>query len=108
MRSVLENAIGEQRDMTELRAVLRRQLPLLGKRYGVASLGLFGSHVRREAGRESDLDLLVRFHQTPGLIRCIELEDYLSDLLGIRVHLVMAEALKPSIGRRVLSEVEPV
>ncbi len=43
-----------------------------------------------------------------GLLRFIELENYLSDLLGIRVDLVMAEALKPHIGQRVLQEVLPV
>ena len=100
--------MGEQRGIVEFRAVLRQQLPLLGKRYSVASLGLFGSHVRHQAGPGSDLDLLVRFHQTPGLIRFIELENYLSDLLGVRVDLVMPEALKPNIGQRVLAEVEPI
>lgn len=100
--------MGEQRSIAELRDVLRQQLPLLGERYGVASLGLFGSYVRRQASPGSDLDLLVRFHHTPGLIRFIELENYLSDLLGIRVDLVMAEALKPAIGRRVPAEVEPI
>jgi len=92
----------------ELRDVLRQQLPLLEQRYGVASPGLFGSYVRRETGPKSDLDVLVRFHRTPGLIRFIELENYLSDLLGVRVDLVMAEALKPGIGQRVLAEVEPI
>lgn len=100
--------MGEQRGIAELRDALRQQLPLLGERYGVASLGLFGSYVRRQAGPGSDLDLLVRFHQTPGLIRFIELENYLSDLLGVRVDLVMAEALKPNISQRVLAEVEPI
>ncbi len=100
--------MGEQRDIAELRDVLRQQLPLLEKRYGVASLGVFGSYVRRQAGPESDLDLLIRFHHTPGLIRFIELENYLSDLLGVRVDLVMPEALKPAIGQRVLAEVEPI
>ncbi len=66
----------------------------------------FGSDVRREAGPGSDLDVLVRFRQTPGLIHFVELENYLSDSLGVRVDLVIAEALKPSIGRRVLAEVE--
>ena len=98
----------EQRGIDELRELLRQQLPLLEERYGVASLGLFGSYVRREAGPGSDLDVLVRFRRTPGLIRFIELENYLSDLLGVRVDLVMAEALKPDIGKRVLAEVEPV
>ena len=100
--------MGEQRDVAELRKVLRQQLPLLGERYGVASLGLFGSYVRRQAGPASDFDLLVRFHRAPGLIRFIELENYLSDLLGVRVDLVMPEALKPNIGQRVLAEVEPI
>ncbi len=98
----------EQRGIDELRDILRQHLPAVKERYGVASLGLFGSYVRREAGPKSDLDVLVRFRRTPGLIRFIELENYLSDLLGIRVDLVMAEALKPGIGGRVLAEVEPI
>ena len=93
-------------DIDELRRILRQQMPLLRERYGVDSLGLFGSYVRGDAGPESDLDLLVRFRKTPGLIRFVELQDYLGDLLGIRVDLVMAEALKPNIGRHVLAEVE--
>jgi predicted nucleotidyltransferase len=95
-------------DLDQLRATLRGQLPLLADRYGVASLGLFGSYVRQEARPDSDLDILVRFHRTPGLLRLIELENYLSDLLGLRVDLVMAEALKPHIGRRILAEVIPL
>ena len=98
----------EQRGIDELRDVLRQHLALFEERYGVASLGLFGSYVRREAGPESDLDVLVRFRRTPGLIRFIELENYLSDLLGVRVDLVTAEALKPGIGGGVLAEVEPI
>jgi predicted nucleotidyltransferase len=98
----------EQRGISDFRNTLRQHLPLLEERYGVASLGLFGSHVRHEASGESDLDVLVRFRQVPGLIRFIELENYLSDLLGVRVDLVMAEALKPSIGARVPAEVVPV
>lgn len=97
-----------QPDIAQIRDILRQQLPLLTEHYGVASLGLFGSYVRGEARPDSDLDILVRFHQTPGLLRFIELENYLSDLLGVRVDLVMVEALKPHIGQRILAEVMPV
>ena len=38
----------------------------------------------------------------------IEMEDYMSQLLGVRVDLVMKSALRPRIGKRVLSEVVPV
>ena len=96
------------RNLDELRRILREHLPTLRARYAVESLGVFGSYARGEAGPRSDLDLLVRFHRTPGLIRFVELENYLSDLLGVRVDLVMAEALKPDIGERVLAELEPL
>ena len=97
-----------QRDVTHLRDILRQQLPFLGRRYHVASLGLFGSYVRHENRPDSDLDVLVTFSETPSLLRLIELENHLSDLLGVKVDLVMREGLKPQIGRQVLAEVVPV
>jgi predicted nucleotidyltransferase len=98
--------MGQPRDLDDLRRILRQHMPLLRERYAVESLGLFGSYLRGDADSDSDLDLLVRFRQTPGLLRFVELENHLSDLLCLRVDLVMAEALKPNIGRRVLAEVE--
>lgn len=80
----------DPRDVAELRDILRQHLPTIQERYDVASLALFGSYVRGEARPDSDLDILVRFGRTPGLIRYVELDDYLSDLLGVRVDLVMA------------------
>ena len=97
-----------QHDISEIRTILGREFPRLQDRYGIDFLGVFGSYVRGEAGPESDLDLLVRFRRNPGLFRFVELENCLSDLLGVQVDLVMAEALKPSIGRRILAEVESV
>ena len=88
--------------------LLRRELPGLIRRYHVRSLGLFGSYVRHEERRGSDSDVLVSFSQTPSLFRYVELENYLSDLLGVKVDLVMQEALKPRIGQRILREVVPV
>jgi predicted nucleotidyltransferase len=88
--------------------LLREQMPFLAARYRVASLGLFGSYLHGTQRRDSDLDVLVSFHETPSLLRLIELENHLSDLLGVKVDLVLREALKPRIGERVLREVVPV
>src|SRR5436190_31492 len=88
--------------------LLREQLPFLAVRYRVASLGLFGSYLHGTQRPDSDLDVLVSFHETPTLLRFIELENHLSDLLGVKVDLVLREALKPRIGERVLREVVPV
>jgi predicted nucleotidyltransferase len=78
------------------------------ERYRVNSLGLFGSYVRREQRPESDIDLLVAFDDPPSLLKFIELENYLTDLLGVKVDLVLKDALKPMIEKRILSEVVQV
>ena len=87
---------------------LRQQMPDLSERYRVNSLGVFGSYVRQEQQSDSDLDLLITFHEPPSLLKFIELENYLTDLLGVKVDLVMQSALKPRIGKRILSEVVPL
>ena len=95
-------------DIMHLIEILHQQLPLLVERYHVESLGVFGSYVRHEQRPDSDLDILVTFYETPGLLKFIELENYLSNVLGVKVDLVMKDALKPRIGKRVLSEVVSV
>jgi hypothetical protein len=95
-------------DFTQIIQILQQELPSLAKQYHVESLGLFGSYVRNEQKADSDLDLLVTFSKTPGLLRFIELENHLSDLLNVKVDLVMKDALKPNIGKHILREVVPV
>jgi uncharacterized protein len=84
---------------------LREQKPFLSTHYGVDYLGVFGSFVRNEQTSASDLDLLIAFHKIPGLLKFIEIEDYLTDLLGIKVDLVEKDSLRPAIGQQILSEV---
>jgi len=95
----------QQRDLNHITATLRQQLPSLTERYRVHSLGVFGSYVRQQQRPGSDIDLLVTFDDPPGLLKFIELENYLTDLLGIKVDLVMEDALRPMIGEQILSEV---
>ena len=95
-------------DCDEIRVKLRQHLPELTARFGVRTLELFGSYVRHENRPDSDLDILVTFDRMPGLLRFIELENHLGDLLGPKVDLVIKDSLKPSIGRQVLAEALPV
>jgi len=88
--------------------ILQKHLPELHQAYGVHALWLFGSYVRGEGKRASDLDVLVEFEVAPSFFRFIELEDYLSQLLGVKVDLVMKRALKPGIGQYILAEAVPV
>ena len=87
---------------------LQATMPILQERNGVVSLGMFGSYLRGTQRPDSDLDLLVSFREIPSLFRIVEVENLLSDLLGIQVDLVVREMLKPNIGEWILAEVEPV
>jgi predicted nucleotidyltransferase len=89
-------------ELSSFRSVLQSELPRLAADYGVASLALFGSYVRGEQRPDSDLDILVTFTKIPGLIRFVTLESELSDLLGVKVDLVLRDSLKPHIAKNVL------
>jgi len=98
-----------RKSLDEIIRILREELPQLRERYGVRSLGIFGSYLRGEQGRCSDLDVLVEFDERPlTLLGFVGLENYLSDLIGAKVDLVEKSTLKPAIGRRILEEVRPV
>jgi hypothetical protein len=89
----------------EILKILRKELPYLKEKFHVKSLGLFGSYVKERQKMKSDIDVLVEFEESIGLLEFIRLENYLSDLLGAQVDLVMKSALKPRIGRHILKEV---
>lgn len=84
------------------------ELPRLRREFHVSSLGLFGSFVKGTQRQDSDLDVLVTFEKAPSLLRLIELENQLSDRLGLKVDLVMRDSLKPWIRPEVLSDLMPV
>jgi predicted nucleotidyltransferase len=71
----------------------------------VKEIGIFNSYVRGEQQDKSDLDILVDFEETIGLFKFVALERYLSQLIGVKVDLVMKSTLKPRIGKRIMDEV---
>ena len=75
--------------------IVSRHRAEMARRFGVKSLALFGSMARDEAGSASDVDMLVEFHETPGLREYMGLKFWLEELLGRPVDLVMKGALKP-------------
>ena len=88
--------------------LLRQQIPMLAERYSVEKLEIFGSYVRSQQKKDSDLDVLVTFREDPSLLTYIAIENYLSDLLGVKVDLVMKDSLKPKMRQQILREAIPV
>lgn len=95
------------KSLDEIKRILKEHEKRLKEKYKVKELGIFGSYVRGEAKESSDIDILVEFEPDVriSLLDFVELENYLSDILGIKVDLVEKSALKPRIGEQILSEV---
>jgi predicted nucleotidyltransferase len=94
----------ETQRLQEITTILRQHLPELREQYKLKSLALFGSYVRAEQRRRSDLDIRVEFEEAPTLLQLSALQRQLSDLVGVKVDLVLKRTLKPAIGEVILSE----
>jgi predicted nucleotidyltransferase len=95
---------GAKPSLETIIAQLQQKLPELQATYDVEQIAVFGSYARHEQREDSDLDLLVRFRVTPGLLRYIALEQHLADMLGLPVDLVMESAVRPEIAQRICAD----
>ena len=71
--------------------------------YGVRRLGLFGSCSRNIANASSDLDFVVEFNNK-SFDAYMDLKDFLEQLLGSRVDLVLTETIKPRLREAILGD----
>ena len=97
-----------RKSLDEIKEILKKHKKELKEKYGVKEIGIFGSIVRGEEKGGSDVDILVEFEKPIGFFKFLELEEYLSNLIGRKVDLVSKKALKPYIGKYILEEVVAV
>lgn len=93
--------------LADIKQILQAQKPYLAEKYGVTEIGIFGSYVRGEQRPESDLDVLIELTDPPtiSLLGLVDLEYYLSDLLGVKVETAIKRNLKPRLRPYILEEV---
>ncbi len=98
------------KSLVEIKRILAAQKPYLAETYGVKEIGVFGSYVRNEQRPDSDVDILIELERPSkiSLIGLVELEGYLSDLLGVKVDVALKKNLRKRIGQRILAEVVPL
>lgn len=82
---------------------LRALKPFL-LRHNVRKVAVFGSTARNAATAKSDVDLLVEFSKSPGLLDFVSLQRELSVRLGRKVDLVTLGALHPRLKDAILAE----
>ena len=88
----------------QIKKILTSQKDILKNKYDVKEIGIFGSYVNGNYNEESDIDILVEFSKPIGLIKFIKLEEYLKDMLGIKVDLVLRDGIKPALKSNILKQ----
>jgi predicted nucleotidyltransferase len=92
------------RNIKEARAILTEHKAEVCRKYRVNEIAIFGSYVRGEQEKRSDIDILVSFSGIPDVFKYMELEDYLRRLLHRKVDLVRKEAIRPELKKQILKE----
>jgi predicted nucleotidyltransferase len=92
------------KNLNEIKSTIDAHKSFLKKRFKVKSMAIFGSYLRSEQNKNSDIDILVEFYETIDLFEFMGLENYLSEILNNKVDLVMRDTLKPRIKDRILRE----
>ncbi|MEK7241568.1 MAG: nucleotidyltransferase family protein [Planctomycetota bacterium] len=88
----------------EIKALLKQHKEELRKRFKVKEIGIFGSFIREEQRKTSDVDLLVEFEGPVSLLWVVRVENYLTDLLGVKVDLIPKEDIRSELKEIILAE----
>lgn len=90
--------------LDQVKKVITEEKDTLTKKYNVARIGVFGSVVRGEDTKDSDIDLIVDFSEPIGLMDLVGLEFYLSDKIGKKVEIATRKSLSPYIKDKVFKQ----
>ncbi|MDB9405163.1 nucleotidyltransferase family protein [Microcystis sp. CS-574] len=104
LSSELKSEEVKPKTLEEIKAILILYKPFLIERFKILELGLFGSYVRGEQTKDSDVDILVEFSQVPTLFDLVEVEYLISDKLGLPVDLIDKKSLKAALREQILNE----
>jgi len=90
--------------LDEIKGIIGQHRKVLADKYGVAVLAIFGSYVRDEQKKESDIDLLVEILRPISLLELAGAEIYLSDVLEAKVDLVPKRSVREELKEMILRE----
>ena len=88
---------------TQIEEIKQKVLPIL-QHYGVTRAGLFGSCVRGDLTKDSDIDILVEIKEDISLLDFIGIKLKLEETLGKKVDLVEYATIKPLLRPYILDE----
>lgn len=90
--------------ISDILSALRKNRQEVSKKYKAEIKGVFGSHVKDAAGKESDVDVLVAFADNATLLDLVGLSDFLEEQLHCPVDIVPESSLREELRSAVLNE----
>jgi hypothetical protein len=90
-----------------IRDIKKKIVPIL-KKHGVKRASLFGSVVREDQTKGSDIDILVEMPETASLLELANLKLDLEDILKRKVDVLTFESLHPLLKERILHDQQAV
>jgi len=90
--------------LEEIKSIINQHRDVLADKYGVAVVAVFGSYVRNEQKRESDIDLLAEILRPISLLELAGAEIYLGEILGAKVDLVPKRSVREELKATILEE----
>lgn len=94
----------DMKTLDEIRTIIKQNQDILAEKYGVAVVGVFGSYVRGEQKRQSDIDLLVDILHPISLLELVGAEIHLSEVLGLKVDLVPKRDVREELRETLFAE----
>ncbi|HAK88603.1 MAG: nucleotidyltransferase [Nitrospirae bacterium GWC2_46_6] len=91
--------------LEEVKEILKEHKAEVREKYKVMEIGIFGSFVRGEQKKRSDIDILVEYSELPDLLKLIELENRLRKLLKRKVDLIEKSGIRTELKETILKEV---
>ena len=85
-----------------LKGIKNKLIPIL-KKNDIIKASIFGSYARGEETSKSDIDIIVKFSESPGFFQFLKLENHLTTILKREVDLVTENALKNTVKDDILS-----
>jgi predicted nucleotidyltransferase len=93
-----------KKTLDEIKSIISLHRDELRRAHRIRSISAFGSYVRGEQKRGSDLDLLAEFEGTISLLDLVGAEQYLSKILGVKVDLIPKTDIRSELKARILKE----
>ncbi len=96
------------KQLEDLKKIIGEHKLVLEQKYKVKKIAIFGSYVRGEQKEGSDVDITVEFSKPVSLLHIVSVENYLSDILAVKVDVVPTKNIRKELKDAILKEAVPI